>query len=264
MAIFVEATTAFTDPNLPVLANYDAVLGQNAVIRGWMVPDASRLTQASGRAGAVADRSAAGISAVQALTGKQPAVVASKLAGRPSLTFANGRLDSLSAPAAIAAPTGDFSLVAVLVPLATVSGNSRYIAYVGGVNYGQIYISSDKRVVFGVGTGTSSTNQARALSNTNVVVADAPLFAIGAWDATGKVASLSLDGGLTWITGVNAVAPAPSNGDLRIGTDYNGAFGLDGDVLDIMPVGINLAASGNVALLATIRQYVSDRYRIGA
>jgi hypothetical protein len=247
--------------------DYDALIGQNAATTLWFVPSADKVTLTTvssvpNNVTAAVDRAAA-----RALTGglapNGPIWTSSLINSRPALNYATATPRRYMTSATAIPTAHDFSGVIVLTLNANATTTPRYIAMAGASRAFRLDVLSttgQERFEAAVQEGA---NQARALtpalSALNSVAAT--YVVMWAWNNTTKTMYLTIDGGITWYSGVNAsVTNGPDAASLQLGTQTSGAGAQDGQQASVWIGNVNLFDPANATLLASLRNYVYDRY----
>ena len=250
----------FTDATLPSALTYDESIGASADLIGWWVPDQNRVTLSSGRVANIASRGVSGVDATQATAGNQPLWSADGgPKSRPMMTFDKTRVDRFSTTAVL--PLGGsaaWSKIVLARHRAETTSNV-YHDMISGTVSSSTTVGSHRLSVRGVNTyraHVGETDLELTLSS-GAFVAETWQLLIQTFDTAIGRASMSVNGG-AWAQATVAGA-ALTNGSIGIGS-RGAASGADADIADLMVVGVDLAATANAALLATIKQYFRDRY----
>lgn len=267
MPVYINAP-ALSAPaaGLPTVRNYSTLIGTDARVKAWFcATDAylpSPMTLSGGRIFSAADRSTNGKVFAPNPTSRAPLLQANAYNGeRGTAYFQRTRKDHLDLAAAVSV-AGSFGMACVLKAPTATDSNSRFVAFLGDLStqWARLGLGVNGSPIFwSVGqSGTSAT------VNATGYVADAWTIAIMGWDFPTKTAYLSLDGGLTWGSALNASAPQPASGTLRIGCDNLESFCAEAYVNDLILMEANPQAAANADLLANIRSYYSDAYYLPA
>lgn len=250
-ATFITLDTAFTDTSLPTLPDWDTVIGQNADVAQWAVPDAARVTLNGVGIASITDRSNKAQNLAQATAAAQPRWVDNEFNGLPAMSFDSDDyfVSGISMPT-----SGDFTIVSPIKSL-VFGGNSRYLFSGGNGGTAGFYvrITSDGRFSFLVkGSGSNSSTGLASDGAAKAVV----LF----WDEANKQATLRFNG--TELVAAPAISISPlSNSTLWVGTDPTLAFKFTSHKMgEILPIKANLKNPANAALWASVQSYYLNRY----
>jgi hypothetical protein len=257
----IVLNTTFSDTTLPLRQTYDERIGQHAAMLAWWVPDATRLTLNSGRVASIADRGTGGRVASQGTAGKQPLFNAAVAAinNRPSLTFDSVRLDFMTTTAAV--PGATWTKIALVKPPAEPTSNV-FHDILSGHTTSSTTVGIHRFAVRGVNTFQSRVGPSTNLAQANATMTpDAWQLVMATWDAATTTTKVAVNGG-TW--GTSTVAGATCTDTVLVlgAVNTGGVSPFIGDMADAMLLNVDLSASANAALLATVKQYYRDRYSL--